>query len=324
MSDTGEKKSIFTIYPVVVASAMFCCILWGSATPAIKIAYELFGIGSDDVASRLMLAGARFMLAGIMTVIFGSLILRKPLYPKKSTIKYVLFLSLFQTIGQYYFFFMALAHTSGVRGSLINASGNFFAILFAIYIFRTEKPAIRKIIGCLVGFAGIVLIIGNGADILSGSVSLKGEGAMLAAAFFYAVSGCLISIFSKYENPVILSGYQFMAGGLVLYIIGSAMGGALVFGSPACIGNLIYMGFISAGAYTLWGVLLKYNPVSRVSILGFMNPVMGVVLSALFLGEIREAFSLKGLLALFLIVMGIIIVNSRENRKTDLTTPKKV
>ncbi len=310
MDNNIKKTEIFTVYPVVVATALFCCVLWGSATPAIKIAYQLFGIGSDDVASRLMLAGVRFMLAGLMTVLFGSVILHRFLYPKKEIIKYVLFLALFQTIGQYYFFFMALAHTSGVRGSIINASGNFFAILMAIYVFKTEKMITRKIIGCIIGFTGIILILGNGSELINGSISLKGEGAMLAAALFYAVSGCCISIFSKYENPVVLSGYQFMAGGLVLYIIGYVMNGSLVFRTPSCTANLVYMGFISAGAYTLWGILLKYNPVSRVSILGFMNPVMGVLLSALFLGENKEAFSLKGLLAMFLVAAGIIVVNS--------------
>jgi drug/metabolite transporter (DMT)-like permease len=93
------------------------------------------------------------------------------------------------------------------------------------------------------------------------------------------------------------------------------MGGSLVFYSGSCILNLIYMGFISAGAYTLWGVLLKYNPVSRISILGFMNPVMGVLLSAVFLGEGREAFSVNGILALMLVSAGIICVNAPERKK---------
>ena len=55
--------------------------------------------------------------------------------------------------------------------------------------------------------------------------------------------------------------------------------------------------------------LLYARLVSRVSILGFINPVMGVLLSALFLNEGREAFSMKGILALLLVSAGIIIVN---------------
>lgn len=314
-SQSGQERVIWAWFPVTVLTAIFCCILWGSASPAIKIAYELFHIGPQDTASRIMLAGARFMIAGTMTILFGSILARKFLLPKKESWRNVLILSLVQTVGQYYFFFMALANTSGVRGSIINASGNFIAILFAVYIFRFEKMTLKKLAGCLVGFAGILLILGGGQALLEGGrVTLAGEGAMLAADFFYAASGCLIKIFSRDENPVTLSGYQFLIGGVILFAIGSLMGGQLVFYTTSCALNLLYMGFISAGAYTLWGVLLKYNPVSRVSILGFVNPVMGVLLSALFLGEGREAFSLTGLLALLLVSAGIVIVNTSEKK----------
>ena len=225
-SQDGQERVIWAWFPVTLLTAVFCCVLWGSASPAIKIAYEQFRITPDDTASRIMLAGARFMIAGVMTIGFGSILARKFLVPKKESWKNVLILSLVQTVGQYFFFFMALANTSGVRGSIINASGNFIAILFAVYIFRFEKMTLRKLIGCLVGFAGILLILGGGQALMEGGrVTLAGEGAMLAADFFYAASGCLIKIFSRDENPVTLSGYQFMIGGAILFAIGSLMGG---------------------------------------------------------------------------------------------------
>lgn len=308
---TDQKKSIWAYLPITFLTALFCCVLWGSASPAIKIAYELFHIPPEDTASRITLAGARFIIAGAMTIVFGSVLARRLLIPKRSSMKYIAVLSLLQTIGQYYFFFMSLAYISGVRGSIINASGNFLAIVIAALIFRLEELTPRKLIGCMVGFAGIIMILGGvKALIAGGGISYRGEGAMLMAALFYAFSSCCIKIFSRYENPVVLSGYQFMLGGLVLLIIGLIMGGRLIFYSPSCAYNLIYMGFISAGAYTLWGVLLKHNPVSRVSIFGFINPVMGVLLSALFLGENKEAFSITGLAALLLVALGIIIVNT--------------
>ena len=124
-NSAGKERVIWAWFPVTLLTAIFCCVLWGSASPAIKIAYELFQISPGDTASRIMLAGARFMIAGAMTIAFGSLLARKFLMPKKASWKNVLILSLVQTVGQYYFFFMALANTSGVRGSIINASGNY-------------------------------------------------------------------------------------------------------------------------------------------------------------------------------------------------------
>lgn len=309
-----DKSSVWTHFSVVFITAFICCVLWGSASPAIKIAYQLFQIGPEDTASRIMLAGARFILAGVMTVLFGSVLARRWLTPKKSSWKNIGVLALVQTVGQYYFFFMSLANISGVRGSVINASGNFIAILFASFLFRFEKMTLKKITGCVVGFIGIIVIMGGWNALVSGgALTLAGEGAMLAADLFYAASGCLIKIFSRDENPVTLSGYQFLLGGVILAAIGLLTGGQLRFYTASCWLNLLYLGLISAGAYTLWGVLLKHNPVSRVSILGFMNPVMGVLLSALFLGEGNEAFSVRGLIAILLVSAGIIIVNSRDS-----------
>ena len=311
-----EKQSIWTYFPVTFLGALFCCVLWGSATPAIKIAYQLFDIGAEDTASRILLAGSRFITAGIMVIVFGSLLERRFLLPKKESWGKIFGMSLFQTVGQYSFFFMALAHTTGVRGSIINAAGNFISILFAAYLFRLEKMTMKKMLGCLVGFAGIVLIVGGGESLLAGSVSLKGEGAMLMAATFYSVSVCCIKIFSREEDPVVLSGYQFFLGGIILFVMGRLMGGTLVFSSLSCTLNLLYMGFISAGAYTLWGILLKFNPVSRISILGFLNPVMGVLLSAIFLGENKEAFSVMGVASLVLVSLGILIVNGEFKKNS--------
>ena len=313
-----ETKSIWNKPAVMISTAVFCCVLWGSATPAIKIAYDLFQIPASDTASRLVLAGARFQIAGIMIIAFGSLLKRKLLVPKKESWGKIAVLAAFQTVCQYYFFFTALAHTTGVRGSVINASGNFLAILAAAYLFRMEKMTIRKWFGCIAGFLGIIILLGGFRAILAGgNITLAGEGAMFMAGVFFALSGCCIKIFSRDEDPVVLSGYQFLLGGIVLFLIGTLMGGKLVFHSFGCVLNLLYMGFISAGAYTLWGILLKYNPVSSVSILGFLNPIMGVVLSALFLGEHQEAFSINGLIALVLVSLGIIAINAEHRPEQE-------
>ena len=299
---------------MILITVIFCCTLWGSAAPAIKIAYEAFRISPDDTASRILLAGVRFFLSGVLTIAFGSIIHRRILLPQRRSLKNLCILAFFQTAGQYYFFFMALAHISGVRGSIINASGNFLAIFFAALVFRMEKLSKKKALGCIIGFAGIIMIMGGFRALLEGgAITFEGEGAMLIADVFYAISSCCIKIFSKDEDPVVLCGWQFLLGGGFLALAGLLMNGHLTFYNSTCVIDLVYMGFLSAGAYTLWSILLKYNPVSRIAILGFLNPVMSVFLSAMILGENQEAFSVKGLLALLLVSLGIIIVNYGEH-----------
>lgn len=117
---------------------------------------------------------------------------------------------------------------------------------------------------------------------------------------------------------MIISGWQFLFGGLVMALVGRASGGQLGIKEVSHpfygILLLLYMAFISACAYTLWSLLLKYNPVSRVAVFGFVNPVIGVILSALLLHESNQAFSLVGLTSLVLVSAGIIIVNRPEKK----------
>ena len=75
------------------------------------------------------------------------------------------------------------------------------------------------------------------------------------------------------------------------------------------------MALISTAAFSLWTLLLKYNPVGKVAIYGFTIPVFGVALSGLFLGE--QIVTVKNLSALLLVSIGILIVNSSKiNRNT--------
>ena len=71
----------------------------------------------------------------------------------------------------------------------------------------------------------------------------------------------------------------------------------------------------SAVAYSLWGILLKYNPVSKVAIFGFTNPVFGVLLSAWWLGEGSAELGWNALLALILVCIGICIFNVKFEKQ---------
>lgn len=306
------NKNTLTKTPVVCAIAILCCLLWGSATPSIKIGYKLFDIHSDAVAAQILFAGLRFTLAGILTILFGSIISKKVLVPKRKSLFPIAKLAIVQTILQYVFFYIGHANTSGVKAAIINGSNVFLAILFAVLIFKSEKMTWLKLLGCVTGFAGIVVInINNsGFDL---SMKFSGEGAILISAAAYALSSGMIKKYSEDENPVVLSGYQFLLGGIVMSAAAFFAGGRITGFTFASTSLLIYMAIISSVAYTLWGILLKYNPVGKVTVFGFTNPLFGVILSAIFLGEQNQAFGIYGLIALTLVCAGIFMVNKSKS-----------
>ena len=303
-----KNKETFMRKTVVVwLGALICCGLWGSAFPFIKIGYRLFEIPATDTGTQILFAGMRFSLAGILTIILGSILSGKVLVPQKKSASKIFKLCLLQTVIQYFFFYVGLANTSGVKASIIESVNVFAAIFIASLLFHQEKLTARKMIGSLIGFAGVVLVNISGGSLDAG-FKLLGEGAIMLSAVSYAFSSVLIKSYSKEENPVVLSGYQFVAGGIVMILIGILMGGHLSVVSAQGIGVLVYLAMVSAVAYSLWGILLKYNPVSRVTIFGFMNPVFGVILSAVLLGE-SNTLGVTCLISLVLVSVGIYVVN---------------
>lgn len=311
MSGIKVKEETMKKTGTVCLLAMVCCLLWGSAFPSIKVGYELFQISSGDTASQILFAGCRFALAGIMVIVIGSALQGKLLKPSKAALPKIAKICLMQTVIQYFFFYVGLAHTTGVKGSIVEASNVFLAILISSLIFGQEKLEGKKMLGCLVGFAGVVLINLSGGGMELG-FNFMGDGFIFISAIAYALSSVFIKKYSQTENPVMISGYQFLAGGLIMVAGAMAAGGRFGKFTVSCAGILLYMAMISAVAYTLWGILLKYNPVSKVSIFGFMNPVFGVLLSAVVLGE-GSSFGIRGVAALVLVCAGIFIVNAERS-----------
>lgn len=309
MKEDKEKLMQKTI--VVWLGALLCCVLWGSAFPCIKIGYQLFQIGSEQTATQILFAGCRFALAGILALVIGSLLKGKILVPKKQSYGKIVKLCLFQTVIQYVFFYIGLANTSGVKASIIEAVNVFIAIFVASLCFHQEKLTTRKIMGSMIGFLGVILVNLTGNEINT-HFSLMGEGFIFLSTVAYAFSSVLMKGYSTEEDPVCLSGYQFLVGGLVMILCGGAMGGHLTVMTAGGAAMLIYLALVSAIAYSVWGILLKYNPISKVAVFGFMNPVFGVLLSALLLKE-YQMIGPMSIISLILVCLGIYIVNKEKS-----------
>ena len=310
---TKSLEKTLTKIPVVAVLAFICCAFWGSAFPCIKIGYELFNVSSGDIPTQILFAGCRFTLAGVMAIVMCSAGAKKFLCPSNmEEVGMTLKLCMFQTVLQYIFFYIGLAHADGSKSAIIEGSNVFVSILVAALVFRIEKLTARKLIGCLIGFAGVVIINLSGGA-MSLDMSILGEGFVFISTFAYAASSVIMKGYSSRTNPVMLSGWQFFVGGLILIAAGLIFGGKLTVLTPAGAAMLLYLAFISAAAYSLWAVLLKYNPVSRVTVFGFMNPVCGVLLSAWWLGESSAALGLRSAAALVLVCAGIYVVNSQKS-----------
>lgn len=101
-------------------------------------------VDSADTATQILFAGCRFTIAGIMVILFGSILQGRFLKAGKGDLPRIGKICLLQTVVQYFFFYVGLAHTTGVKGSIVEASNVFLAILVSSLIFHQGETGSEK------------------------------------------------------------------------------------------------------------------------------------------------------------------------------------
>lgn len=290
----------------VIAIAVFCAVLWGSAFPVTKLSYAEMQIAADDTMAKIVLAGLRFLLAGLIVLVGMVLVnYRALIVPRRKIMTLVIFGTV-QTAVQYYFFYIGLSNTTGMKGSILASSAAFFTVMIAHYFYKNDRLNWRKVIGILAGFSGIVLV--NWGQSFQLSFTFTGEGYMILAAITGAVGTIMGKEMAAGIHPFALTGWQLSIGAVLLLLIGlpGLETGAMVF-TPFGWGLLIYAAILSSVAFALWYALLKYNKAGEISLYKFVIPLSGTFLSAVFLPG--ESVTIYVLAALVLMTVGFFAIN---------------
>lgn len=304
-----NKSQIFKSSLPVFLLATLCCILWGSAFPAIKTSYTLLGISSSPYQYKILFAGYRFMISSLLIFMF-MFSNKEKIILTKTGLKHLFLLSFLQTSIHYTFFYIGLSNTSGVKSAIITAFGTFLSILFAHYYYANDKLSKNKIVGLLFGFAG-VLIINLDSGSIAGGFKFTGEGFLLITATLSAIAGIYAKEISRHISPLLMTASQLFIGSLFLILYGGfSVGFTSLNFSGNSLGLLIYLGTISAIAFSIWFTLFKYNTISKISIFKFQIPIWGTILSTIFLPG--EHLTSKIIISLFLVSTGIIFVNIKK------------
>lgn len=303
MSRTSSE--FFSSRSVVFSLAILCTLLWGSAYPAIKTGYLLLAIEPNDIASQMVFAGMRFLFAGIALLLLARLLGRSKLAMNFVKFRQLALLGATQTSLQYVFFYIGLAFTTGVKASIMNATGTFFSVILAHYIYKNDRLNHRKLLGCLVGFSGVFIVNFN-QSLFDLDFSMAGEGSIVLAAFILAAASIYGKKISQTMDAMLMTAWQLSIGGCILLLLGFIFGGKVADFDANSMALLFYLAILSSAAFALWSVLLKYNRVGVITIFNFLVPIFGSMLSALFLNE--SIFEWKNLIALILVCSGIYLV----------------
>jgi drug/metabolite transporter (DMT)-like permease len=279
-------------------------ILWGSTYLGIELAGETM--------PAIFAAGVRFTIAGGLLLAFiawrkgrGALRLTRGELASSAVVGLLL-------PGANSLLFITEREVPIGLASLIIASIPLWVVLLRLGV--RERPDLTATTSLLVGFAGIALLVRPGG----GSGSLGFLLLTVLAAFLWAVGSFISPRISVPRDAFVATGFEMLAGGLVLLVIG------LLVYSPSELDPSTYSGrsifglwylivFGSIVGYSAYAWLLANAPIGQVSTYAYVNPVVAIALGAIVLDE---AITLRVVAGALLILASVAIVVRRESKET--------
>lgn len=288
---------------IIVISRIFL----GSAFPMIKIGYELFGV--THTSSKILFAGIRFFIAGILVLSVTSVKQRRFPTIRRANTTNILLVAATYTFLQYLFFYIGLSNTSGASASIVSPTSVFMAAIISHFVYPNDKLTPGKSIGTVIGFLG-VLLAALANDSL-GRFSFFGEGFIACSSFFFVIGSMLNKRATRLDDSFSVSSYNLLIGGAMLIISGLLGGAESLTITPKGMLVLIYLSLLSAFSFTIWSSMARLYSIAKITVYNFIIPLSGSFLSAILLGD--NIFRWQYILALFLICAGIIAVNRVPN-----------
>ncbi|MBR5460547.1 MAG: DMT family transporter [Clostridia bacterium] len=281
--------------------SLFVMLLWGTLFPTVKLSYSAFDISTTG--DILFFAGMRFVVCGGVICLFSLITDKASFKPAKSSILPILLAGLFSIILHYACTYSALQLTDSSKTAILKQVGVLFYVCFSSLFFKDDKLSVKKLIGALLGFAGIIVINLN-VDGVSFNI---GDLLIIIASFCSVFSSIISKKVFVTVKPITATGISQLFGGIVLAIIGRAMGGSMTVTASLSSLLFVYICIASVVSYCIWFTVVKSGELSRLFIIKFAEPAFACIFGAMLLNE--NIFQWQYILSFLFIAGGIYISN---------------
>lgn len=204
---------------------------------------------------------------------------------------------------------------SGVA-AILDATVPLFSLVIAHFLLEDDKMTTPKVVGLLIGFAGVIILMSK--DIGGSSSSLLGQGAVILACVFYAGSGIYARKNTENTPTILRSAGPLISATVVMWL------GSFLFESPVKTPHLqitwialLWLGILGSGvAFVLVYYLIHEIGPTRASMVTYTFPLGGVLLGFLFL---HESLSWQIILGGALIIASLAVANWTQAEKISST-----
>lgn len=276
--DSGQLKPEF-----ILVSLLFAAFFWGLSFPLTKIMTGSF--------PPITLAALRGLIGAAALILFF-LLIRQNVLPRsrREVIDWLVLGALNGWIANLLVAYAMQSLPAG-QAAMIQACGPLITALLANRLFADEKLTPLRLLGILIGFAGVALLIGPrlvGASATPGAVL-----AMLSVAFCYASGNIYVRMMPVADPRRLALGQQITSGLAAALIALATVGPASFAAAPALLWTLVALGVVgTALPIVIFMYILRAAGPTRAALTGYLVPAWAVVISAIILAErigMREA-----------------------------------
>jgi drug/metabolite transporter (DMT)-like permease len=302
---------------LILAAFAALYVIWGSTYLAILFAIETI--------PPLLMAGTRFLLAGFIMYAIA----RAQGAPHGSLANWrtALIIGACLLLGGNGGVTLAEQYVPSGLASVMVATVPIYIALLAWWSGIAPRPAPIVWLGLAGGFAGVAILLGPALKFSPDESKHPGIGMiiLLFSSFIWSAGSIYSRKAKSASPPLLLAGQQMICGGALLTLVGLFMGEHHRFDasriSLLSIGAFVYLVIIGAlVGYTAYIFLLRHCEPAKVATYAYVNPIVAVLLGALFAGETLSA---RTVLAAGLIIGSVALVITVQQTKSK-TMPADV
>jgi drug/metabolite transporter (DMT)-like permease len=253
------------------------CFIWGSTWLAIRIGLETL--------TPMFSCGLRFVLASLLILLWMRIKSMK-FQKDKTSIRLYLIMGFFSFVIPFGLVYWAEQFVPSGLSAVLFAVYPFFVVLFSYLLIPSQTIGFVKIIGVVIGFAGILVIFSDdlGGDITSYFLGMSG---VVVSGMMQACIAVIIKKHGKHLNPLTMNFFPMAIAGVSLLLIGSLFEDLsnLDFNTNAVL-SIFYLAFFgSIVTFTSYYWLLKRVNVIMLSLMAFITPIVALILGWLAYNE---------------------------------------
>ena len=303
---------------LIIAAFAALYVVWGSTYLAIRFAIETI--------PPLLMAGGRFLIAGF--IMYG--IARWQGAPKESFANWrtALIIGACLLLGGNGGVTLAEQYVSSGLASVIVATVPIYIAVLAWWSGLAPSPTPIVWLALAGGFAGVAILLAPAIHLSPSETGHPGIGMLilLGSSFVWSVGSIYSRKAKNVSPPLLLAAQQMICGGVLLTLLGFLTGEPRRFDpsriSALSIGAFVYLVIIGAlVGYTAYIFLLRHCAPAKVATYAYVNPVVAVILGALFAGESLDA---RTVLAAGLIIGSVALVITVQQTKSKVVSPEVV